>query len=161
MEFYLLVNKIMAEWRLDVYQRYDDLYTMMSVDKETRWVNDLLNQTEAESKIRIENCETCFTPLEKPRRIGHHTSGRKHGHQQETICPACHKVRTHWQHKWDARWWQPDQPEHVRQGFLLIGLGDRYELMATKLGYEFYLPLAYKFTLWGSILLRRGGGTPG
>lgn len=69
----------------------------------------------------------------------HHIAGEKHGYHTITVCRECHRTLSNRQKLWDARWWKPDQPDHVRKAFLLQGISDILRLKTRKThdkGYE-------------------------
>jgi hypothetical protein len=76
----------------------------------------------------------------------HHIAGRKHSYHTITVCCKCHHILSNTQKLWDKRWWQQDQPEHVRQAFLLQGISEILRLKSRITDNSTYERLADLFT---------------
>jgi hypothetical protein len=151
---FMMVNDDLIAWQEWANKNYNNEQTDTLVHDTIVYVNGLLQRDGKKSLIGTRSCEVCGTDKANYYH-GHHVAGKKHCLRiMVHVCNDCHDVFNGWQYKRDARWWQPDQPEHIRQAFLLYGLGDLFELKAQKPGNTIYMPLALRFTRRGSRLLR-------
>ena len=119
-----------------------------------KWLNDILNQTENESKTKKERCEICHS-CEKPTELElHHVAGRKHDFRTITACKKCHMELSDIQKIGDSRWYVCNLSEGLRKGFFLLGLYHILVLKAKKTGNSAYEELPTKWIEDISKLLR-------
>lgn len=76
----------------------------------------------------------------------HHIAGEKHDDRLAPVCLECHTPLSNEQKIWGPRWWQPGQPEHIREEFFLRGLRDILKQRATETRNMYYARLADMFT---------------
>jgi len=139
----IIVNQKIGEWRDRVEKE---------IESAEKWVNQIIIQTYEQSKIKAENCGICGCTDRK--REQHHVAGRKHDYRIITVCTECHDELTRRQKLWDARWWKENQPDNVKQAFLIQGIHDILELRAKKTGDSNYAKLAAYFVNYISALRR-------
>ena len=118
------------------------------------WLNEIINQTENEAKIKKNRCEICNSKEDKNKLQGHHIGGRKHDHRQITVCLICHAELTERQTLWDARWLNENQSETLRLAFFYLGLYDILMLKAQRTEQSVYAKLASFLTPIISTLLK-------
>jgi hypothetical protein len=84
---------------------------------------DLESQTPEESLVLQKECWICGAA---DGLMLHPIAGKLHDYRTVTVCDAgaqsCHRVLLREQTVWDARWWKPGQPPHLRHAFFLLGL---------------------------------------
>jgi hypothetical protein len=150
----MMVNDDLISWQEWVFKNFDNEETHNLVNDTIIYVNELLKRDGKKSLDGINDCEICQSN-HALKYHGHHVAGKKHCNRiMVKACGECHDDFNNWQYNMDARWWKPGQPKHIRQAFLLFGLGEFFELKAQKTGKTIYKPLAQRFTRRGSRLLR-------
>lgn len=102
-------------------------------------LNDLINQTEEQAKIRKDYCEICL--IRNVKFHGHHIAGQYNDFRQITVCTDCHDTLTEKQ-KLDARIWTKGNSEFLKQSFFVRGLYDILYLMAQKRNNTIYAQIA-------------------
>lgn len=107
------------------------------------FLNQLINQTEKDSKIKKDYCEICLIRYVKF--FSHHIGGRYNDFRQITVCGDCHDIVTEKQ-KLDARIWTEGNPDFLKKSFFLRGLYDVLILMAQKRNNTFYSDIANLLT---------------
>ena len=125
--------------------------TLLVIDSAEIWLNGILNQSPAESKIKKKRCEVCGADLICEL---HHVAGRKHDFRTITVCNQCHAELSESQKTWDARWYKSNQPQSLKYAFFLLGLHDILLLKSRKTANSIYEELAKKLRQEISTLLK-------
>ena len=125
--------------------------TLLVIDSAEIWLNDILNQSQAESRIKKKRCKVCNS--DSAREL-HHVAGRKHDFKTITTCKACHAELSESQKTWDARWYKSNQPQSLKYAFFLLGLHDILLLKSKKNANNIYEELAKKLRQQISTLLK-------
>jgi len=120
-----------------------------------KWIDDIIYQTIAQSKIKKERCEICNSKEDSHNLELHHPSGNKHDYRTVTVCLVCHRWLTERQDTWDKRWLKKNQSDNIRKAFFLLGLQDILILKSIKTGDSHYARLAYSYNEKISVLLGR------
>jgi len=126
--------------------------TLLVIDSAEIWLNGILNQSLAESRVKKEKCEICN--LESTTSELHHVAGRKHDFRTITSCKPCHAELSESQKTWDARWSKPNQSQSLKYAFFLLGLHDILLLKSKKTPNSIYEELAKKLRQEISTLLK-------
>ena len=132
----LKTSLIMGELRDHVNNELDEL------EKE---IQEIINQTIPESKIKKERCWICNSKEDSSNKEQNHVAGRKHDYKMVTLCIPCHREFTRMQLSWDARWWSTNQPENIQNAFLLLGIRDMLILKTKKTGNSLYEQYGLRF----------------
>ncbi len=125
--------------------------TLQCIDTAENWLNGILNQSLAESRVKKEKCEICNS--ESTSEL-HHVAGRKHDFRTITSCKTCHTELSESQKTWDARWYKTNQPQSLNYAFFLLGLHDILLLKSKKTANSIYEELAKKLRQEISTLLK-------
>ena len=126
--------------------------TLQEIDSAEIWLNGIINQSQQDSQIKRSYCEICN--LESTREL-HHVAGKKHDFRTITACKSCHSELSQSQKTWDARWYNMNQPEHIKNAFFLLGLHDILLLKSRKTANSIYEELAKSFRQDIATLLTR------
>ena len=126
--------------------------TLHDIDSAESWLNNMINQTLAESPIKKDKCEICNSAYSRDL---HHVAGRKHDFRTIAACKLCHAELSQSQMTWDARWYKKNQPEHIKNAFFLLGLHDILLLKSKKTVNSIYEELAKSFRQDIATLLTR------
>jgi len=113
--------------------------TLQYIDTAENWLNGILNQSLAESRVKKKKCEICNS--ESICEL-HHVAARKHDFRTITVCKPCHAELSESQKTWDARWYKLNQPQVLKYAFFLLGLHDILLLKSKKTANSFYEQLA-------------------
>ena len=119
-----------------------DLY-QLTINQINKLVNEIINQTEEQSKNRKDYCEVCL--IRHVKFVGHHIGGRYNNFRQITVCYDCHYIVTEKQ-KIDARIWTEGNPDFLKRSFFVRGLYDVLILMAQKRNNSIYADIANLLT---------------
>ncbi len=125
--------------------------TLQYIDTAEIWLNDILNQSLAESRVKKKKCEICNS--ESISEL-HHVAGRKHDYRTIASCKHCHAELSQSQKTWDARWYKENQPTSLKCAFFLLGLHDILLLKSKKTANSIYEELAKKLRQEISTLLK-------
>jgi len=125
--------------------------TLLVIDSVEIWLNDILNQSQAESCIKKKRCEVCDS--DSAREL-HHVAGRKHDFRTITVCNPCHAELSESQKIWDVRWYKPNQQQSLKYAFFLLGIHDILLLKSKKTANSIYEELTKKLRQQISTLLK-------
>ena len=125
--------------------------TLQYIDTAENWLNSILNQSLAESRVKKKKCEICNS--ESICEL-HHVAARKHDFRTITVCKPCHAELSESQKTWDARWYKLNQPQALKYAFFLLGLHDILLLKSKKTANSIYEELAKKLRQEISTLLK-------
>lgn len=115
-----------------------DLY-QLTIEQTNILLNELINQTEEQAKIRKDHCEICL--IRNVKFQGHHIGGQYNDYRQITACIPCHDILTERQ-KLDSRIWTEGNSDFLKQSFFVRGLYDILYLMAQKRNNTIYAQIA-------------------
>ena len=118
------------------------------------WLNEIINQTEIQSKIKKDRCEICNF---KEKLELHHIAGRKHDHRMINSCKSCHRWLTDRQKIWDVRWWFISYDDNLKRAFFYMGIYDILSLKSKKTGNTIYESIANSYIEIISKYLKEAG----
>ena len=122
-----------------------DIYETIFYENES-WLNDLVNQTKSQSKIKKDRCEICSAKEEKRNLQLHHVAGRKFDFRMITVCLSCHRWLSDRQKVWDARWWNNSDNYNLKTAFFYMGIYDILTLKSKKTHCTLYEDMAFSYT---------------
>ena len=130
-------------------------YNESKINEIRLWLNEIINQTKAQSVIKKLYCQICESKEYTKNLESHHVAGRKHDFRQVTACKKCHRWLSDRQKTWDRRWLEENCSNDLKMAFFLLGLHDVLILKSKNVGNSFYENLAYSFTENISELLKK------
>lgn len=119
--------------------KYSKSQILREIDETDAWLLGVLYQSPQEALVKKTHCEICGYQGSSCNLELDHVAGRKHDYRTITACKidgryGCHSKRTQRQKTWGPDWLIGDQPQEVRDRFLLLGLRDILLLKAELTG---------------------------
>ncbi len=112
------------------------------IDQTIEFVNDILTRDDNYNYGTKEFCEVCGKKLSKRSHEVHHVAGKKHSNICIDVCISCHRTITSRQSTWDGRWLLNNQPDNIREMFLLQGVREILILRGQKLHSDTIIEIA-------------------